>query len=163
MSLDNLTSAETLQWISLGMAVRRGIRARGEATMYSYNGVVLPKLPEHDPAKHPCLTLYDATGLSPLFYNYRVYFSAGYIVTEFDGYSGIGLSKGDNDITSYTCAVRKSDGVIVKDWTYESNTYIDGYAVSNTLRDDIRWTNTDIVLPDGTVYLAASEPVPVYE
>ena len=48
-----------MKWFLLGKLLRRNLMAGvKEATMYSYNGVVLPKLPEWDKTKYPYAVMF---------------------------------------------------------------------------------------------------------
>lgn len=129
---------------------------------YLYNGVRLPKLPIKS-KEYSCTSIIDITTIFDTGTVYRLFLSAGYKIVEFDGYCGIGLLSADNGILSYDCSVSTAGVILGGGWRNEQNGYVDGYALSNTIRNDVIWTDTDITLPNGTVYLAATEPVPVYE
>lgn len=62
---------------------------------------------------------------------------------------------------NYSCTV--TDGAVPEKWTLDASidsTSEDGYFPLNCKL--LVWANCDILNADGTTYLAASEPVPVY-
>ena len=124
---------------------------------YSYNGTVLPKLPEWDKETYPYAVIYefgDGTGKylfvmtePPITYGYS--FMGGYRVELSDGAFGKFVA-GPHD------AEWHNDG-----W-YGTE------AVGNCHVDEVLWSNTDIYYHDGasdglagTLLIAASEPVPI--
>ncbi len=141
----DLTSAETLQWISLGMAVRRGIRARGEATMYSYNGVVLPDISpfwsNKDIYQYAVITdAFGATGLKVRFLSAVPYVnrSTGYIYADNFSYVHYKLIDGN--------------------WVYHKSGTYTGTEGTFAPMDKVIWTSVDIKDTNGNVFLQASEP-----
>lgn len=149
MSLDNLTPSEFSKWYLLGQSVRR-MMGKGEATMYSYNGVVLPKLPEWDKEAYPYAVIMDRSMSS----NGSFQFVACTTPFAFDGEYTMGttdetqpavISKlldtgGWGEFTQITVSRSK--------YTYPSI-----------------WSNHNLVHPDDmdSVELYASEPIPIYE
>ena len=127
---------------------------------YSYNGTVLPKLPEWDREQYPYayIDYYDSTGNSYSFFVTSKplrWYAGGFVI-------GFPL----NDPDALASVFR---------WRYRP-AYADGwYETGESDNAGIYyggvWTNTDIYYPDdysdetlaGTLFLAASEPVPVYE
>lgn len=111
-------------------------------TGYSYNGVVLPTLPEWDKETYPYAYIwqtssgkYSAVFVSaPLYYNSGMY-SDG--VVSYLAYEGI------------TAEGEWGERVV-------SGNYSVGVAVT------LVWCNQDTMNEDGTLYLAASDPIPVY-
>jgi hypothetical protein len=117
-----------------------------EAKMYSYNGVVLPKLPEWDRETYPfaVVVCVEATQWTP-----RVY----YLLpndTPFDMVTDIYSQKKIVILTDRKCW-KTTDGVVGWEETESSGFY------------DLIWTNHYIYDTDGTLYLAATDPIPVYE
>lgn len=116
---------------------------------YLYNGVELPALPEWDKEKYPCaaISVHWASDNA-----YTLYMSSTPPVIRSDSGGLIGFDiKGpycytliDLDIQSDWPAIRELDG--------DESTISLGFI----------WTNTDIHYKDnGTLYLAASDPIPV--
>lgn len=119
---------------------------------YLYNGVELPALPEWDKEKYPYALLGNHTWLNDKMRAQLVCYSEK-------------AETGYND-----------DGDIAY-WVVINGTRIEFYIVYpiNTIPSDWGnpteytgsanrsgiWSNTDIYLDDGTLYLAASDPVPV--
>lgn len=123
-----------------------------ELVGYSYNGTVLPALPEWDKETYPYAVI---TGSYVNYFGEILYALAltqtpctydeetGYIITEKREYflsSTFRWAKGKwSNVERYKMA---------SDWAN---------------RDDFVWTNHDIVNADGSVHYLASNPVPVYE
>lgn len=111
-----------------------------EPIAYLYNGVQLPKLPEWDREAYPYAVIGNHwTGLS-----LQLHVSQTSIYNESGGYVYVDTPR--------------------QGWQYKNGIW-EGMSLdpvdSMPLLDAI-WTNTDIHNEDGTLYLAASEPVPVY-
>ena len=116
----------------------------GTIVGYSYNGVTLPALPEWDKETYPYAYIGHPGTTSPNTDTYRLAFAkVALSVTVGDGYAYVSaLNTIEYDLV---------DGV----WTEASYTLYSANPI---------WSNTDILSKaDSTVYLAASEPVPVYE
>lgn len=111
---------------------------------YSYNGTVLPKLPEWDRGRYPyAFITKNAFGAIELF----VLPSVDYFVPD-------GLDWAIATTDNLQAAHNSGSG-----WT-ELSAY--STAVSRPVKNTV-WANFDVLNEDDTVYLAASEPVPVYE
>ena len=119
----------------LAFACEGAATVKREPTAYSYNGVVLPKLPEWDREKYP-------------------YAVIGYCNTH-----GYVFSRSSNPWT----ANEYGNIFPTRFSTYYASD--DKWATTNGALEFITpiWTNTDILNEDGSVYLAASDPIPVYE
>lgn len=128
----------------------------GTPVAFLYNGVQLPPLPELDDEKkkkYPYIVIVRTFGVitvsfsaKPAYYNTTrlggcIDFEVG---TEMIQYNWGGNYGGDEDRWVYVA----TNPTI---WS-EKSSYTEGV-----------WTNTDIYKDDGTLYLAVSEPVPVYE
>lgn len=116
-----------------------------EPVAYLYNGVVLPKLPEWDRETYPYAMIRCSQTDSA---KYMLEVSASAIA--FDALPAEGVRI---DPPSAQYATR-DDG-----WELSSMRETAEYFFNN---DTIRWTNHDFFYADGTLYLAASDPVPVY-
>ena len=147
--------AENFKWFLLGQSVRRGVRK--EATMYSYNGVRLPKLPsvEGHPYKvifHSSYSTYLFVCSVPVCFRYQTYY--GYMMSSASGekfsYARYSLNaNGDG-----------WDGGI---FTNDSSNWALGSDERYCL-----WSDTDLMHYDkdtgeATLSIAASDPIPVYE
>ena len=109
--------------------------------MYSYNGVVLPKLPEWDKETYPYAFIYKILGSQ-----------YGFIVSDTRPYRQddriyCGSNKMGNLANPEVFHIPRADHAFT---TFESY----GNAV---------WTNTDILNTDGSVFLKATDPIPIYE
>ena len=106
-----------------------------EPIAYSYNGVILPKLPEWDREKYPYAVIGLLDGVYYFTYHYTtyaVYENGTYYVSP-----------------SAMFAYALTDG----EW--ESTTLIKSLTAV--------WSNYDMQTTDGTLVLSASDPIPVYE
>lgn len=110
---------------------------------YSYNGVVLPKLPEWDREKYPYAVI-SAVGLV----SFMVSSSQRYI----------------DDDGKYLHSAADNSWIM---WRLENNEWVlhnSGTSTAGSTSGSYpTWSNYDIANADGTIYLADSEPVPVYE
>lgn len=155
-------------WMTMGWMVGRmiaGMRGKREPVAYLYNGVRLPKLPEWDKTVYP----YAVISLFENDYHkgYIMDISAThYVAAEvYPGHVG-------NSLTITTPAMCYS----LQDSGGENTTSPDGaWVLTSDLSGETEnyfrsgkyyslfWANYDVSGSDGTVYLAASDPVPVYE
>jgi hypothetical protein len=104
---------------------------------YSYNGTVLPGLPEWDKVAYP----YAVIGVSNDGVTYFIYKGAKYTVSD----SG----------TFYVPASGASC------YSLNNNVWIANYLTMKTITPI--WANYDLCKADESVYMSASEPIPVYE
>lgn len=124
---------------------------------YSYNGTVLPKLPEWDREMYP----YAVIALSSVG-DYWLYFCR----TKYYATSSGGVNTDLDALPDYNLMVYalSGDG---KEWVY----YTSRFLTSSHTTPPVIWANADIYYRDdysdetlaGSIYLATSEPVPVYE
>lgn len=136
---------------------------RREPVAYLYNGVRLSALPEHDNNEHPhvVIAIYDLS-IGLLGDDSAVaYFLSDIKVTN-DLYDAntykdfVWYSPGDKEVK----ATRPYDS------TGDFTEFGEVSELSESKKfalENIIWTNTDLYNTDGTLYLAASDPVPVYE
>lgn len=150
MSLDNLTPAEFAKWFQLGQSVRR-MMGKGDATMYSYNGVVLPKLP----TVAGYTNIYICKNVAA--FRYLLLLCPSEMVATGNG--GITSKNGeDMTILTYYRSYYASDDV---GWgeadkrTYEFST---GYSLVEPF-----WCNATLYDKNGAVHLESTTPVPVFE
>lgn len=120
----------------------------GEMVGYSYNGVVLPELPEWDKTAYPYVYLSNKT------LGNRHYFTALSAVSFFtdkDGYWSVATYP-----KKLICSFDTKNGEFSEWRESEQADETDGASVSA-----IGWANFDALNEDGSVYLEASEPIPV--
>lgn len=153
------TPADFLRWFSLGQAVRRGVKK--EATMYSYNGVVLPEINSvwTDKETYPYAVMKrNVLSDGSIKYNLRLldikpihigndvvccYWPSGmFLYGTWDLYPDVNGWSGLNGI--------EVGGPLTSQLT-------------NGKEEKLLWANTDILSDDGTIYLSASEPIPINE
>lgn len=142
---------ECINWILPGLCSRPLPVSVREPVAYLYNGVRLPPIPND--TNLPCLLLtYDNFTGSGGTYNYFAWVSSapwqkaiiGYQMTE----AGYGYAYGYD---------AKTDS-----WGYASKWEDDKYPPIFTPTNPI-WANRDVLNRDGSIYLAASASIPVYE
>lgn len=113
------------------------------ATMYSYNGTVLPKLPEWDKTAYPYAMITSNVIGTTLFITDKV-----------------GVHDSTINFTSVT-KMSYSLKTVGDKWVlaYEPNYYEEyHFAFTNLI-----WSNYDILNTDGSAFNGATEPIPVYE
>ena len=123
------------------------MRVKREPVAYLYNGVRLPKLPEWDAVAYPYACIYQVYGEYVLAcMNVQCAYRTSTIGT---GYVTIPHRKWCT--FSYRGGVWEAQAVDV-----EINDY-------TSVNSELYWANYDVSTTGGTLYLAASDPVPVYE
>lgn len=149
--MSNIDLPTVQKWMVVGSALRRLILGRGKAAqMYSYNGVVLPKLPEWDKTKYP----YAVIGYSSVLETYVL--SCRSAIQKVSSSGVIHLFYGSDEL-NYE--------LISEKWSIDT---------SGRISVKVNWSNEDIYYSDyanaedgtslaGVLYLAKSDPVPVYE
>ena len=136
----------------LGNAVKAYLAGRGATKKlvgYSYNGVVLPKLPEWDKTVYPYAVIGHHWTDWTLDGNYHLLVSSTPIFKKSQG-----RVTANPPFMQFILGYRE-EGV----WSGPYNTELEE---SMSLGDTL-WANNDILNEDGTVYFATYEPVPVYE
>lgn len=116
-----------------------------EPVAYLYNGVRLPKLPEWDREAYPYAVI-TKIGDEPDTYSYRVIADAAPIVATATGYPSYKFKYGkwyEYDL---------STGLA---WIDRSTSHVTNYG-------RIVWANENVADKEGNVYMAKTEPVPVY-
>lgn len=114
---------------------------------YLYNGVRLPKLPEWDKETYPYAYIGERSGSA-----------------EYQGQIVLWFTKGEAKISSSGTTIYNLSQSNAQYYLYEENTNKwNGFEYSLMAHMKVFWTNTDIINTDGSVYCAASNPIPVYE
>lgn len=144
-----------------------------QPTAYSYNGVVLPKLPEWDKTVYPYAVIYNSIKNAEL-YGTRVKVLTQpvayqeYNILFVNGLNGKTYGVHETSGTYESIDYVLSDSEWVKD-PDDFNLRMDIEVISSSasyagVKGEMLWSNYDINnLVDGGIYLAASEPTPVYE
>ena len=112
-----------------------------KTALYSYNGTILPALPEWDKEKYPYATLYEG----------GLYIFGSALCTLVVGEKPCGYDYAPYG--SYECFYYDSAG----GW----GEFRVCYGISN-IHQPI-WVNYDLYDNSGELYMGASEPIPVYE
>lgn len=116
---------------------------------YLYNGVDVPALPERDAETFPYIVLWQGTAEHP----FNVYYCQSPPIIDSDGkivYASSALGK----CQAYSYWTTDDMG-----WVGPTN--YTAFAGLTTDPTGVFWTNADILNPDGSVFLAASDPIPV--
>ena len=117
---------------------------------YLYNGVRLPKLPEWDKGAYPYALISDRYSLEP-----TLVLTSAPLSTPVEATFGQNFVKVANECQYMRYILENNAWVI-----YTAPTTLTGASEGY---DDLVWSSYDIPNVDNSVYLAASEPVPVYE
>lgn len=125
-----------------------------EPVAYLYNGVRLPKLPDWDMEKFPYAFIIDDS-----VYGYTFMATSAPPKHNLDDDTGM-VTHDQFLCFGLRLYYRHKDGIWV--FTAGEEDGIDYYMATSRLSPCI-WANTDLIKQDGSVYLTASEPVPVYE
>ena len=133
-----------------------------EPVAYLYNGVRLPKLPEWDREEYPYAVISTVSGILTGTYATLVCLKNITAVT---------YETEDESAAEYY-----ADGVIFSDRLAAKSTYDKSTGAYSDFGDftasdsstlfplrNMVWSNANIYKPDGTLYLSASDPIPVYE
>ena len=154
-SNDNVLSTHKLLWCNEDILDSSGnvyfeasdpIPIYNEPVNYLYNGVKLPKLPEWDKTVYPYAVIIN------------LYFGAGTYVRFLPSVEYETMSNGNwgLKVSSDSLYSELTNG----EWGVVSSKGNDSYIAVGEL---FCWASFDITNADGSVYLAASEPIPVYE
>ena len=119
---------------------------------YSYNGTVLPELPEWDKAVYPYAVI-DNTLMNMC--RLHLFEHLPFATTTDNGYVNYGPMDGSTYI--YKGAIKA--GTVDRGWTFNA-AYTDDDGI---LGDSVQWANFDLLYDDGSVCCAKSDPIPVYE
>lgn len=133
---------------AMGWQLGKRLRMRGRKPIgYSYNGTVLPELPELDKEKYP----YAALAYVDITNGYWIFVCSPtpIILSECGTLENI-----DNAVPIIDTTL--VDGVWGTPEVSENGMDYFPWVIA-------KWSNHDILNEDGTLYLAASTPVPVYE
>ena len=130
---------------------------KGEPVAYLYNGVRLPKLPERDETAYPYVSVCRTFGFEDVT---EVYATSVPLPVHHDSMTG-------TDIYFH------SQGAVVRsvNWTIRDGGFGEPQFREGTVNSVINpvWSNYDVFfqgdrqVEDGTLYLSATDPVPVYE
>lgn len=124
---------------------------------YSYNGVVLPALPEWDKETYPYAVISEL-GLLPGYYNLHVLGKDSYYFNSGGRY--FGGSDEIKPVPGYQCTSNIYPFDEWKELLFMDNANACAYENKTIITV---WSNFDMLNEDGTIFMAASEPIPVYE
>jgi hypothetical protein len=147
-----------MSWLTgyiLGISGKPYPFAKKKLVGYSYNGMVLPELPEWDKTTMPYVVMYkDAWERIYVFYTKYANKQASPSISV----SGTYNVRVGEPYKEYRC----EDG---NWWIYADHSDAIDVEFSHSINIETRviWTNFDIFTPDGDLIFAASDPIPVYE
>ena len=172
VSVDNITNAIFGTW-SGKFNYNVEISDVSTSIMYSYNGHILPKIPDETNDK-PYVQMMKMTdemieaaltkeGMSELIGVVKT----AYLVA----YSSHPLKHSGDDIFTYETFESAVDGAIAHTYIYSPDMAVNWTFVDEVITNDancysthvgpVVWSNYDMTLEDGSMHMAASEPVPV--
>jgi hypothetical protein len=129
--------------------------AKKEPTAYSYNGVVLPKLPEWDKTEYPYAIIYTDTAS-----NKECLFVAKVPSVLYDNY-------GNGD---YTFSAQNWGGSSPIKFENDGTNWVEGFLFPQHIKANTYiWSNYDIIDNKGLAgaagssYRVGTDPIPVYE
>ncbi len=126
---------------------------------YLYNGIELPKLPEWDKTAYPYAVIVKQ-GYYIDYYKLRCYSSETYYTDPEDGKRKLG---GDG-VFAIEYRVKATEATTSM-WEYvgevDTATVVGEHGVSIDNSGVLLWANFDVMNENGSIYLAASGPVPV--
>jgi hypothetical protein len=145
------------------------VPVQDEPTMYSYNGTILPPLPEEYGTIYPyaSINVYKKDFIHTSIGDYEVVlYKYPLTLTTVDYEDGpqpvcvqLDLPEGVTDtsyiVYYYRISEPENGWVYKKKYTQARVIYLES--------TDVVWSNKDILNEDGSVYFKASEPIPVYE
>ena len=131
-----------------------------EPIAYSYNGVILPKLPEWDREKYPYVVIMQSISST----EYVAQALAAPLYTEDTvSLAGKPLFHLYYDESHFLQSAIDETGIWKKWYELPSSYLTHRLEYDGTTENVLVWANHDILNEDGTLYLAASEAIPVYE
>lgn len=114
---------------------------------YLYNGIELPELPEWDKETYPYVFMYVINYLGKYLATLYCFSEPHHLTVPNDkGVYAIGVFLGEKYLTGG-----------FSELTEETGTDPNGHRITTSPH----WANYDILNNDGTLYLAASDPIPV--
>jgi hypothetical protein len=129
----------------------------GEIVGYSYNGVTLPALSESD--LEYAVIIYSGLDVTYFLYMFDEQPIAHNVYYEYYDTTQLHIGRPEGCRVQFWGSSREGWDKQTKPTTDRDND--NGWAMANS--DRVHWTSHDILNEDGTIYLSASEPVPVYE
>ena len=160
----NVSVRSFKEGLALGLTGKPLHLAQSEPVAYLYNGVRLPKLPEWDKTAYPYAVISQLPVDSDVDYELAVYPNPATIsdTTWWDGVSNTLVQKPSVPVYYYGFNIGDAD------WRSGTLTNYDVGIVTpvsiNGGNFPLIWSNTDLKMEsDNSVYLAGSDPVPVYK
>ena len=143
-------SSLTLGWL-VGRQIAGQRRTQEKQPIaYLYNGVQLPPLPEWDKVKYPYAFIWEFVGI--------------YKLSVFDTPLRYGIVNGEHCIYLSAGAEGLLYNSKLTDGEYKSWEYVKEEIIAESVELTPFWANHNVISDsDGSAYLEASDPIPVYE
>lgn len=152
MSIKNYNLKDWITGYTLGLAGKPLPISvtKKEPVAYLYNGARLPKLPDVEGYDNAYMRISSRGAVRAYLTSVPLYESDGALYATADG-----------NMLQFTCY----DGIAWVENTASKSEYSkDEYVTTATSESTpLIWTKHDLMSIDGTIYLEASEPIPVYE
>lgn len=126
---------------------------------YLYNGVRLPKLPEWDKKAYPSAVISMTKQTLTNRYNPAGLYLLPELIVEMSDSGIFHITTGAVGAIYARVDVDNDGNSTEMQWPDFTPCSEQG----NIALGNVRWTDTDIYKPDGSLYMAASEPIPAYE
>ena len=157
--------------IILGLSLPPVPQIPREPIAYSYNGTILPKLPEWDRSVYPFAVLTKRSMLSQTEWKVSIYREMFAIHDANHGVDAFSLLVAGDDYLTATLGYTATEWPALSTTSFTGNNTADndGTDVSYKQRlcdydsDYVRWSNHSFNGPNGEEWIVASDPVPVYE
>ena len=163
----NITTEAGVMWANHDIRIRDDgslhIAASEPVPAWSYNGVVLPALPEWDKEKYQYAFMYIGVADDNIYFAGLYFAEVPFDATDFEDKKDL-IAVSSNCLTEWwICFPRGAEGVSWRLRASNQSAYQNSPYFSSPNADAL-WANHDIRRrDDGTLVVAASEPVPVYE
>lgn len=130
-------------------------------TQYFYNGVLLPALPEWDKETYPYAAIFHKSDSNGGVAPYYQFVATKEPITRYDPALGSNYYYRNNTIGWVYRFINDPEN-ITED-TVWGDEHVQTTVFASAYKIDLIWTNHDIIMEnDGSVYLAASDPIPVF-
>lgn len=143
-----------------------------EPIAYSYNGVILPKLPEWDREAYPYAVIYNRfMGINILHVSSSKWIGTGEPFFAYDEPFGE-KTVNESPCLRFEIKYEYEGNRVIEYWGDTDADLLtqlgqmvdtDGDGFVDRGAESAYWSNHDIIGADGTVLIAASDPIPIYE
>lgn len=155
--MSEFNQAMAMSFFHVGRRIA-GQRRKPEPVAYLYNGVRLPPIPP-EIAKYSYIAIWQEPASNSFAnYCYLVGMSTLPNTWKVNELFDKNVYHGMTEAGEYRRAGEYPDAT---EWTIENNVSTNSTYYSPLSK--VKWANYDVLNTDGTLYLAASDPIPIYE